>query len=232
MRAIGLAAAAFLSGAAAADSAPRVEIDFPNLIERYCAELSVAPDPEVVAELRRRLPELRAAWEREGPALMAETARLAGRPYRFRETIAVLHACEDLGSLSRPLLIAAARYTDAWARRPGRDGAARSRRPDADFVNSVWHETNHRYVTAIVESLPGATTPARERHARESIVVRNHLHLFALEELVWTRLGRRDEFEARRARVEGRGDRELARAYALVRQEGAEALVAELRPGG
>jgi hypothetical protein len=105
------------------------------------------------------------------------------------------------------------------------------RRTDADFANAVWHELTHRYISRIIAGVPGATTPSRERHAGEDIVVRNHLHLFALEELVWRRLGRGAEFEARRARILDQGDPVLARAYRIVIEEGAEALVAELRPG-
>ena len=133
--------------------------------------------------------------------------------------------------MSQPRLIAAGFYTDAWETLPpAADGRPRRRRSDAHFVNSVWHEVTHRYLSRIVAGLPGGTTPSRERHRSETQVVRNHLHLFALEELVYTRLGRRAEYEAVRSRVLERGDPELQRAYRIVMAEGAEALVAELRP--
>jgi hypothetical protein len=210
---------------------PRVEIAFPRLIERYCAQVSDQPPrPDVLDEIGRRLPELIAAWEQEGPAMLAAAETIIGRPYHFRETQAVLHGCEDLGSLSQPLLIAAGRYTDAWAEAPTAGGAARARRPMADFVNSVWHETSHRYLSQLLKSLPGGTTASRERHRAESIVVRNHMHLFALEQLVYERLGKSAEFQARRDRIIAGGDPELARAHRLVMQEGAENLIAELRP--
>jgi hypothetical protein len=212
---------------------PRVEFAFPRLIERYCSAVSPRPPAEeVMAEIARRLPELAAYWEREGPVLLEESRRVTGRPYHFAETQAVLHGCEDLTSMSQPLLIAAAPYTDAWERRPpGASGRPRVRRTDADFAYAVWHELTHRYISRVIAGLPGATTPSRERHAGEDIVVRNHLHLFALEELVWRRLGRGEEFEARRVRILALGDPELTRAYGIVAEEGAEALVAELRPG-
>lgn len=221
---------AAMAAAAAGAEAPRVEIAYPRLIERYCAQVSSRPpEPKVLDAIAARLPELRAAWERDGPALLAANARLTGRPWPFAETQAVLHGCDDLGSLSQPLLIAAGRFTPAWAERPGPDGRARAQRPVEDFVNSLWHEVSHRFLSRIIEGLPGRTTPARERHKAESVVVRNHMHLFALEELVYRGAGRAAEFEARRQRVMTGGDPELAKAYRLAMEEGAEALVAELR---
>ena len=121
------ALAGIIMAAAAQAEAPRVEIAFPRLIERYCAQVSPRPpEPEVVEAIAARLPELRAAWERDGPALLAANARLTGRRWHFAETQAVLHGCDDLGSLSQPLLIAAGRYTPAWAARPGADGRPRA----------------------------------------------------------------------------------------------------------
>ena len=230
---IGLAAVSIDQAAAPLEPAvPRVEIAFPRLIERYCSLVSPRPPVEqVMAAIARRLPELTALWDRDGPVLLAEARRITGRNYHFAETQAVVHGCEDLGSLSQPLLIAAAPYTELWETRPpGDNGRPRVRRSDADFVNAVWHEVTHRYLSRIIAGLPGGTTPSRERHAGEDIVVRNHLHLFALEELVWRRLGRGAEFEARRARMLASGDPMLARAYRIVMSEGADALVAEIRP--
>lgn len=224
-------AAAAADPAAPGDPAvPRVEFAFPRLIERYCAEVSTTPPREAVLdEIARRLPELVAAWERDGPARLADNVRLTGHPFRFAETQAVLHGCEDLSSMSQPLLIFAARYTDAWAAAPAPGGAPRTRRGPEEFVNAVWHEVTHRYIGAILAALPGGSTPIRERHSAESLYVRNHLHLFALEELIWTQAGRRAEFEARRSRILAQGDPQMARAYRLAMEEGAEPLVAELR---
>ena len=214
----------------AAAAPPRVEIAYPRLIERYCTEVSPQrPDPAVLDEIARRLPDLVAAWERDGPALLADAEQVLGRPYHFTETQAVLHGCEDLPSVSQPLLIAVARHTEAWAAKPAPDGGAREPRSAADFVNSVWHEVTHRYLGRIIAGLPGGTTPSRERWRDETVPVRNHLHLFALEEVLYRRAGRGAEFEARRDRIIARGDPELARAHRIVMDEGAEALVAELR---
>ena len=212
-------------------SVPRVEIAFPRLIERYCRLVSPRPpSDEVMEAIAARLPELVALWEREGPALLAETQRITGRPYHFAETYAVVHGCEDLGFLSQPLLIAGGPFTAIWeSRPPAAGGRPRQRRSDADFVNMVWHEVNHRYISHIIARLPAATTPLRERYAGDELFVRNHLHLFALEELVWRRLGRGAEFEARRARVLDGGDPGMLRAYRIVMAEGAEAVVAEIR---
>lgn len=207
--------------------APKVLITYEGLFDQRCGG-GPLPRPEVRDELRRRLPEFRAAWAAAGPRLMQLTQQLARQPYRFAEAEAVLHGCDDFGSVSSPLLIAAARYTDAWAAVPNADGTPRSGRAMNDFVNSLWHEVHHRYVREFLATRPGGTTPLREKYANETVPTRNHLHLFALERLVWDRAGLSKEQDDREARIISRGDPSLRRAYEIVRVEGAQTVVREL----
>ena len=110
--AIGLALLMSGGPAPAAPAAPKVDIVHLGLFERYCIE-RLAPQPGAVAEIGRRLPEFRAAWAAEGPALLAGAAAIAGQPFRFHETVATLQGCTGVASMSAPLTIGVAPHTDA-----------------------------------------------------------------------------------------------------------------------
>jgi hypothetical protein len=221
---------------------PAVTFSHSGLLEGYCANWSPAkPDPAAIAEVTRRLPEFQAAWDREGPALMRETVRVTGEPYRFKETIAVLHACPDMASLSYPLVIAVARYTDAaggaaesgLVLRAARAGKLPLQKlppkPIDDFADTVFHELQHRYITELIRRYPGGETPLMVKYAKESANTRHHLHLFAIERLVRRNLGSLATYEAGRKRVRDNGYQGYIRAYEIVDAEGPDRLVAELR---
>ena len=225
-----LAASLAVSAQAAEEAAlPKVMLAHQGLMERYCAAVSPEkPDPAIVAEIGRRLPEFAAAWAAGGPALMRATVEVTGRPYQFAETLATLHGCPDLESISTPLLIAAARYVEA-AKGDGAGGAIPPRML-GHFTYTLWHEMEHRHVGDILRALPSRTTPLLEKYAAENPVTLNHLHLFAVEQLVHRAMGREEDYHRRGQQYGARGNRPYARAYQIVTAEGAEPFVAELKP--
>jgi len=101
------------------------------------------------------------------------------------------------------------------------------------FSNTVFHELLHIYVGDVIESLPGQTTPLLEKYKAEHPAVLSHLHLFAVEGLVYQRLGREKDLEAvfafERRQVRAAS---LARAREIVAAEKPQSFVAELRGGG
>ena len=209
---------------------PRVTIVHQGLIERYCASASAQrPDPAVLEQVEARLPEFRAAWAERGPALMAASVEVTGQPHRFAETVATLHACPGMNSMSAPLLIDAGRYIGRSDEDSAPDDPLPPRRL-AHFAYTLWHELEHRHVGDILRSLPGRSTPLLERYRTEDRVTLNHLHLFAVEQLVLRGLGREEEFHARGLEYANRGNAPYARAYRIVVEVGAEAWVDELRP--
>lgn len=238
---------ALLLAAAAATApvppVPEVSFNHSGLIERYCATSSAdKPDDAVLAEIDARVDEFRQAWAASGPRLMAANVALTGRPYGFRETMATLHGCRDMPSYSAPLLIAVSAFTRAGAALPavgvkglerngtGAGGAvAGTVAPMSGFTYLVWHESTHRYIGDILDRLPGATTPLLRKYAAEDGVTLSHVHLFALEKLVYRRLGLQREYEERVLRVKARAFRSAVRALEIVDSEGAEAFVEELR---
>ena len=104
--------------------------------------------------------------------------------------------------------------------------------PLSVFSNSVFHELLHIYVGDILDSLPGQTTPLLEKYKAEPPMVLSHLHLFAVEALVYQRLGRERDLEAvfeheRRSPPAAF----FARAREIVAAEKPQSFVRELRRG-
>ena len=114
--------------------------------------------------------------------------KVTGVPFRFREaTAAALFVCSGFPSMSLPLLINTRPYLAASAKGPVT--------PLVDFSNNIMHEVLHRYVNDCLEALPRKTTLLLEKYSTESQAVRNHLHLYAIMELVYRQLGREKDLK-------------------------------------
>lgn len=207
---------------ALAADVPSISFAYSQLLDDDCANLVKEPlDSQVVAEARRVLPQLEAAWRREGPRWLRATKDAVGQPFSFREAKAALVTC-GLSSMSHPLIINMRRHVRADE--PDQPRATRQ------FVGAVFHELLHRYVSDIVTARGTASTPLLRKYEKESAIVRNHLHLFAIREAVHVRRGRSRElqeveaFEADSPRAQ-----HFARAREIVRSEGFERFLEELR---
>ena len=205
-------------------SHPIVTIEYSELFDRAHAQAAKEPaTEEAMQELKRRLPELRSAWESGGPVRLQETIKVVGKPLLFRETVATVIASR-LPSMSSPLIINGRPYLNATAK----EGAM----PTTVFVQVVFHEVLHRYVRDLIAARPDAATPLLEKYSDETAHVRNHLHVAAIEILVARRLQRDDEYreylklEASLATAAG-----LARAKEIVQREGPEQFIDDLRGG-
>lgn len=76
----------------------------------------------------------------------------------------------------------------------------------------------------------GASTPTQDALASESVVVRNHLHVFALMKAIYRQLGQEDTFADIVAMDAQAKDPAYARAWALLESPGTEqTLVNEVR---
>ena len=204
---------------------PKITIDYPGVIESNCKALGLKTgDPSMVSELRERLPSWRAAWDKDGPRLLAELRRAVGKPFQFGESIAILQTCEGLNSTSYPLILDA---------RKSLAGGMYGGRADM-FVNDLFHELTHRYIRDILgdgDRLPFKETPMMLKYQAESPFVRTHLHLYALHKIIYRRLGLVDTWNAEVAIKRSRPTQAAAyiRALDIVDAEGQDVFVAELK---
>lgn len=177
----------FQNAARAADY-PKVIFEYADLYDRFCADvMKKTVEREAVEELETRIGEFRAEWEKQAPTLLKMTVRLTGAPFDYAETKAALSLCNP-GSLSFPLIINARPYLKSIN---GGDAV----QPLDKFVATVFHENLHRYVNDRKARLPDKTTPLLEKYKNEPAPVRNHIHLFAVYDEVYRRLGRQKDLE-------------------------------------
>jgi hypothetical protein len=203
---------------------PEVTLKYSRIFDPPCAELTKEPiDPEAVKELERRLGAFEEYWQKDAPALLGTVPLITGVPFRFQETRAALTLCR-FSSMSIPLIVNMRPYVAVIAKE--------KITPLPVFSNTVFHEVLHRYVDDCIKTLPGATTPLLEKYASEPPVVRNHLHLYAIEHLVHQRSGRmKDEETAIADERRLKSGTALARAREIVAFEKAESFVHEIHNG-
>jgi len=197
-----------------AQSYPKLFFSYSSLYDANCPA-EMRPSPAAVEEILTRTGEFAAAWQAQGPALMAALFNLTGKGFSRSELTATLSGCRDLPSISDPLVLNVTRYLRI-------ERGARARNLD-QFVDLVFHEMLHTWVG---ENLP-RQTQLLHKYADESRLVRSHLHLMALQVMVYRRAGRTDLLswiEVFYPSMSG----EYPRAWEIVQVEGAEAFFAEL----
>lgn len=203
---------------------PQISFEYSPIFDNSCANASKQTvEPEAIKELDARMNEFRAAWRKDAPDLFRATVKLTGVQFAFRETKAAFHLCDAFSSMSLPLLFNV-RY---FMRSISGDKAGTM----AQFSGLVFHETLHRYVGDRLDQLPNQTTPLLEKYKAEPAPVRNHLHLFALMNLVYKNLGREKDLAEVMAYEQNvsRYKAILNRAREIVEKEGADNLVRELK---
>lgn len=225
-----LIAALFVAALAPAASAqpPEITLDWVGIHE---LTLCNPPDDRKAfesakLEAERRLPEFRHAWAKHGPIWLKEAEALVGRPFQYREALATLTVCPGRPwATSYPLLIGLERFLAAY------DGPYRNHELREEvFAELLFHEVLHRYVRDIVgpgAGQPLADTPLMKRYANEPFYTRSHLHLMAIERLLFQKLGHGELL--RIVRQDHQIAPAYARVYEIVDREGAETIVADLR---
>ena len=205
-------------------SYPEVTLKYSAIFDPPCAEMTNQPiDPEAVKELQSRVSFFQEYWRKDAPQLLGTVPSVTGVPFRFRETRAALVLCR-FPSMSIPLIINMRPYVSAIVKE--------QITPLPVFSNTIFHEVLHRFVDDCIKALPGGTTPLLEKYRTEPPVVRNHLHLYAIEQLVYQKLGREKDEEAAVADEQRlKSGVSLKRAREIVAAEKADNFVRELHSG-
>ncbi|HJZ88336.1 MAG TPA: hypothetical protein VKN99_24345 [Polyangia bacterium] len=216
-------AAALLMVSCARPPVPEVSLEYSDLFDRACAlrDEEERPEPRAVSELASRLADFRDHWRKEAPALLGTTVKLTGVPFRFRETQAALVVC-NVPSMSLPLLVNMRPYLVALQ--------GEKVRPMRIFSATVFHELLHRYVSDALGGESAAATPLLAKYGSQPAMVQSHLHVFAILDAVYRKLGREDDLAAIRVQLQTvQGAATFAKAWEIVQGEGADTFLKELR---
>jgi hypothetical protein len=219
-----LAAQTSKQPATASANFPVVTMDYSELLDSACATSANRPlDSDLVARVAAKLPQYRTQWASRGPALLRAEAEIVGHPFAYHETWAAIVTC-GLPSMSFPLVLNARSFLGAFDETGSEAGEMTS------FVNTLWHEASHRYVHDLRDRFPDRMTPLLKKYSSEPAVVLSHLHLYAIEQLIYRRLGLEPDLElVRKVQKKMRNQAVTDRAREIVAKEGADAFVRELK---
>lgn len=196
---------------------PKLFFSYSFLYDDICAGNNPVDD-QWAAEASAREGEFAALWEAQAPVLMGALISEFGRGFTRKEMSVTLSVCPAAASLSNPLVLNVSRFMKSYMQQY-------PVRPDFAFVDLLFHELLHTWV---VEGWPESSA-LLAKYKDESRSVRNHLHLMAVQKLIYLKLGRQDLLQwigSNYSRMPGG----YGRAWDIVnRIEGHEAFVAELR---
>jgi hypothetical protein len=154
----------------------QLQVAYDSARDHECALARGQPlKSEWEAELQARLPEFRRLWELQAPQLSRAVTRLTGKPFTPGGIIS-LTLCDTPSNSFGGVTVNMRYALRTYVAEPV---------PMRYKVDTAFHETLHRFVSPRVprNSTLLAAIP------RESVCVRNHVHLLALQKAVLLDLG-------------------------------------------
>jgi hypothetical protein len=196
---------------------PIIKYRYSSVFDRWCSATNgtVVPDSKR-QQLLGKVENIQAEWDKLGPKLLATTETLVGEPFQRREVTATLFLCGRTPSMSMPLLINGNWFVDG-----------EKQIPDDMATHIVFHELLHIY---LVDHFMVESALRKKYEAEgESFLVLNHLHLMAIQKLVYLELGLEEELGRVIANDNILAKGAYERSWEIVNDLGHEAFVAELQ---
>lgn len=170
-----------LSTTAFAKVGPQLFLTYGYIFDQQCAnQTGYVIKPEWQVEVYNRLPEFQNAWDKEADVLMQTLFEQTGKSFSRHELTVTLSVCKMV-SMSDPFIVNARRWLNSFS---GPNTPA----PIHGFVDVTFHEFLHNF---LVENL-NFPTPLIKKYENEAPGVQSHLHLMALQLLVYKTLNRQD----------------------------------------
>lgn len=219
--------------ASAANPYPQLFIEHGQGIDAFCHGASAAMPswvntlvrnlPLYTPELEQKLPSFQKAWDQTAPQLLGTAVRETGIAFSRKEYTVSLYLCPTTPSLGSPLQVNVLYQLQS----PVKDIPGLKQPHGAFlFLALLFHELGHNYVIQIQP--PERSLLIRTRFAKEDAMTKAHLHLYALQKRVWTKLGWQAQIPwiQKRDALFGPG---YTRAWQIVDSIGEEPFLEELR---
>jgi hypothetical protein len=202
--------------------AAKTSAKVPSITMSYAAEFDAACsqqtkyqiDPAWIEELKSRLPEMNAAWSKEGPTLLSTSEAIVGRPFRDKQVNISLSVC-SMPSMAEPMLINMRFSLKSFTPEP---------LPEDVTTGIMFHELLHRYLDGLIPQNGALLLKYRD----EDETVKAHLHLLALQEGVYLKLGRIQTLRRVIAKDRDLPNKSYGRAWDIVDSEKYESFISEL----
>ena len=135
---------------------PKIIFAYSSIFDNSCSKaVNKTIEDSAIQELTQRLDEFSVAWNKDAEPLLTSVTKITKIPFSFLETKAAFHLCDAFSSMSIPLLFNMRYFMHSLY---GDSAGTMSQ-----FSGLILHETLHRYISDIIEKLPGATTPLLEK---------------------------------------------------------------------
>ena len=193
-------------------------VQVPGLTFGYSAEYNddceVLVQESWIAEAKAKQLFFAALWSRESPELFHFFFKRFNQDFPQDNYTAKLSVCPSTVSYSNPLVLNISRFLESYAG----IGAVN---PDYAFIVLTFHELMHNWVDGNLER-----SPLLEKYSSESRTVKGHLHLMAIEQYVYSGIGRDDLLGWIEKKYPSIGG-DYARAWQIVNTEGSDAFLLE-----
>ncbi len=196
---------------------PKIFLEYADSLDiKLCQPTGISP--AVVQEAMQKLPIFQKLWNDDSTNLLATTISGIGKPFLRSEETVNLFLCPRLPSMGTPLLITYYPFLDSTT----------SSHPLSPlyFKGIVFHELLHKYVNSILTT----QTPLLKKYSNEPALVKVHLHVDAVQKLVYLKLGRQRDLQTIVASDSKNFGEDYRRAWEIVNTvEGYEGFVKELQ---
>lgn len=163
---------------------PKLFMSHSDLWDRQCSQMAnITIDPIWVEELTSRVSEFQAVWDEQAPIILGTLVNELGMGFSRRELTATFTLCK-MPSLSHPLFLNMRRYLKSFR-------GETLVYPVSGFISLVFHELLHTFVDENLRN----TTPLLRKYSSETQLVRNHLHVMALQKWVYLLLNRPEDLQ-------------------------------------
>ncbi len=208
-----------LQAQATTASAPKIFFEYSALYDSNCANTPERKiEPEWVREAIDRSPDFSKIWEVSGPVLFGKVFEHFAKGFQRKEITATLSVC-PASSYSNPLVLNVTRFLKSYM-------GSKPVRSDDSFADLVFHELLHSWLVENVDF----PTPLFDKYKNEERVVRNHLHLMAMQKFIYTELNRNDLVLMIDRQYSTMLGPAYPRAWEIVSKiEGYEAFIAEIK---
>ena len=151
---------------------PRLFFKYSWLFENVCSPLSPPPRiwrQEAIAKEQN----FQEIWEAAAPKLFKGLfERYPDKPFERKELTATLSVCTRLIPMGEPLILNVVHFLDSYTTDEGGN-----KRPPEAFTWMVFHELMHTWLHRYLKS----SALLNGKYASEHPVIKEHLHLMALE---------------------------------------------------
>jgi hypothetical protein len=210
------------------------KVDAPEITFRYLSQvdqfacpisqfiagkkISFLVDESKSGALVQKLPALQKAWSEQGSELFRETSRILNSSFGYQKHKTGVFFCETIPSWGFPRIVRVNTNTKAQNQIDHTENEL--------FIDTVFHEHLHLLVYRLLKWK--LESPMLVQYRNEDVNTRGHLHLFAIQKMVYENLNRGQSWNKVLSENQ-RTDKSYRRAMEIIYLEGADKFIEEIK---